>query len=166
MACHTRNLLPAAFLIGAACLAGCSEPVEPLPDGTAAPPVADPVPSAMDEHPAPPLDAGPPQQITLCEPLEPADALEFSEEAISIGTLGTTEILGSRNDLACSEPYMDDHLECEIRTGGTAFMKKDNGDVSGLRNTSGAPAILAVAPDTMGCNPPSPPDVDPGRRPL
>ena len=166
MISHARYLLPAALLMGAACLAGCSEPVEPLPDGTVAPPEVDPIPSAYDEHPAPPLDVDPPQQITLCEPLDQVDALEFSEEAISAGMLGDTEILGSRNDLACSEPYMEDHLECEIRAGGTAFLKKSEGDVSGLRNTSGAPAILAVTPDTMGCNPLSPPDVDPGRRPL
>lgn len=164
MASHGAFLLPAMFA-GAILLAGCSDPVEPLPDATAPPPALDPIPPEYDEHPAPPLDGAGGVIATLCEPLSQADALEFSEEATSAGTIGSSELLGSRNDLACSEPYPDEHVECEIRAGGTAFLKKGD-DVSGLRNTSGATAILAVTPETMGCNPLAPPDVDPGRRPL
>lgn len=85
----------------------------------------------------------------VCAKLEVEDALRAKADMESFGKIGDWEIFGTRA-LACSEPYLQARVECELGDGGKAVLDAD-GAILGFENTSGALVSALISPEGVEC---------------
>lgn len=92
----------------------------------------------------------PPSRVAgVCDALTMEDALAAKAGLESFGLVGAWTIYGDEN-LACSEVYLGDKVECELRDGGVVVLEYAP-DVIGFRNASGALATTNIDADGVTC---------------
>ena len=88
----------------------------------------------------------------LCRQLSPERAIEYNKVSKPVGTIGRWTITGMNGGPFCTEPYLDQDIECEMGVGDVVVLTRGE-DLIALQNTYDGPTSIRISPHSLTCSP-------------
>ena len=86
-----------------------------------------------------------------CARLSPDDSVAAIERLQGLGALGDWTLYGPGRTFACSEPLLDDRVECELAPGASAALTSDAGELLIFENQTDLVVSAHIGPEGVTC---------------
>ena len=87
-----------------------------------------------------------------CEALSPERAAQYQNASRPVGMIGRWTIAGVNGGPFCTEPYLDQTVECEMGAGDVVVLE-GGGQVWAVENTYDGATSIRIAQQSLTCSP-------------